>query len=115
MFPSLSIKSNENVDLNSSLLQVFKFTAKEFTHVLLECNRTHLTSYQKYVDKFYLGREIAIIPTWAFNELLIGEKAGLCIGPKKVLSQSSVATQTETDFSVEPPPCPGPVVTFQTN
>ena len=33
--------------------QVFKFTAKEFTHALLECNRTHLTSYPKYVDKFF--------------------------------------------------------------
>merc|ERR1712029_445419 len=33
--------------------QVFKFTAKEFTHALLECNKTHLTSYPKYVDKFF--------------------------------------------------------------
>lgn len=37
----------------SNTFQVFKFTAKEFTHVLLECNRTHLTSYPKYVDKFF--------------------------------------------------------------
>ena len=28
---------------------------------------------QKYIDKFYLGKEIIIIPTWAFNELLIGK------------------------------------------
>ena len=25
--------------------QVFKYTAKEFTHALLECNKTHLTRY----------------------------------------------------------------------
>ena len=28
---------------------------------------------QKYIDKFYMGKEIIIIPTWAFNELLIGK------------------------------------------
>jgi len=31
----------------------FKYCAREFTHALLECNKTNSLSYPKYVDKFF--------------------------------------------------------------
>ena len=49
--------------------QVFKYSAREFTHVLLECNKTNASNYQKYVDKFFSKIDVLKTEEEAKNKL----------------------------------------------